>query len=411
MAAKEKQGRKNRNGRREAVLEAALEAFSANGFDRTTISQIATASGVPEASIYEYFRNKEDILFSLADSFLLGLQRDLHVHFLGVEGVINRFRKFLWHHLYAFQENPAYCRLFSLELLNKPRYRMSSACRSLRDYRAELRRIIEDGVREGVFAQRLMPELAEIMVFGSMHHMILSKVVLGKPLELVDRANTLFELFMGALRKENYPEKEAIRGENGKRRDILQAALYEFRELGFQQATISRIAKRAKVTEPTIYEHFKNKQELLYAIPEAAMRGHLVESVDADLSNQNTPVHKLRTFLLHQIRSARDFPAYYYLLTTELRTNMNFYRSSHYRSLREYSARLAEILREGVSQGFFRQDLNIEAARDLYFGTLDELTLSVVVVEESGRITMYAEDVFDMMLHAFLAPEALPVLG
>ena len=407
MGAKGKQSKRHKNGRRDAVLETALQAFSANGFDKTTISQITSKSNVPEASIYEYFQNKEDILFSLADKFLIKLREDLNVHFLGVEGVINRFRKFLWHHLYAFQEQPAYCRLFSLELLNNTRYRMSPACQSLVDYRNELRQIIEDGIQENIFARRLIPELVEIMVFGTMHHMILSKVVLGKPLDLISKANTLFDLFMGVLLADNYPQREVIRGENGKRRDILTAALYEFRESGFQQATISKIAKRAGVTEPTIYEHFKNKQELLYSIPESAMKGHLVESVDADLANQDTPVHRLRIFLLHQIRSARNFPAYYYLLTTELRSNISFYKSPHYHSLREYSARLTGILKEGVSEGIFREDLDIEAARDLYFGTLDELTLSVVIVGGSERITTYAEDVFDMILHAVLAPESV----
>ncbi|MCF8025588.1 MAG: TetR/AcrR family transcriptional regulator [Desulfobacteraceae bacterium] len=407
MTTKVKQNRIDRNERRDAVLNTALEAFSTNGFDKTTISQIASASNVPEATIYEYFQNKEDILFSLADQFTQALRRDLKVHFLGVEGVINRFRKFLWHHLYAFQENPAYSRLFSLELLNNPRYRNSPACRSLLAYRDELLEIIKEGIRSGVFTPRLRPELAEIMVFGTMHHMILSKVVLEKPLELVSRAGRLYELFMGALFAENYPQKEVIRVENGRRRDILTAALYEFYESGFQQATISKIAKRAGVTEPTIYEHFKNKQDLLYAIPEAAMKGYLVESVDADLANQDTPVHRLRTFLLHQIRSARDFPAYYYLLTTELRSNMRFYRSPHYHSLREYSARLAGILKEGASQGYFRRDLDLEAARDLYFGTLDELTLSVVIVGGFDRITAYAEEVFDMILHAISPPEIM----
>lgn len=395
-----RQEQKKQSARRDAVMDAALKAFSIYGFGKTTVSVIAADSGVPEATIYAYFRNKEDILFSLGERFIRKLRKDLDLHFLGVEGDINRFRKFLWHHLYAFEENPAYCRLFSLELLNNPRYRMSSAFEVLMDYRFELRKIVDSGIKNGVFAGRLSSYLAEIMVFGTMHHMILSKVVLGKPLDLVSRASALFDLFMGALLAKNYPPKNVIRLENGKRHDILTAALYEFRESGFKQATISKIANRAGVTEPTIYEHFTNKKELLFAIPEAAMSGYLVESVDRDLANQDTPVNRFRTFLLHQIHSARDFPEYYYLLITELRNNIDFYNSPHYHSLREYSARLTEILQEGVSRGFFNPNLDFQLARDVYFGTLDELILSVVIVDGSDRITAFAEDVFDMLLHA-----------
>lgn len=382
-------------------MDAALKLFSSHGFDKTTVSLIATASGMPEATIYAYFRNKEDILFTLGERFARKLRMDLELHFLGVEGDINRFRKFLWHHLYAFEENPLYCRLFSLELLNNPRYRTSTSFEVLMDYRRELRKIVDSGIENGVFSKRISSYLAEIMVFGTMHHMMLSKVVLEKPLDLVSRANVLFDLFMGALLTDSYPPEKVIRIEHCKRHDILTAALHEFHESGFQQATMAKIAARAGVTEPTIYEHFTNKKELLFAIPEAAMAGYLVESVDRDLNNQDTPVNRFRTFLLHQVRSARDFPEYYYLLITELRSNVDFYKSPHYSSLREYSGRLNSILHEGVLRGFFRPDLDCQSARDFYFGTLDELILSPVIVDGSESITAFAEDVFDILFHAF----------
>lgn len=51
-----------------------------------------------------------------------------------------------------------------------------------------------------------------------------------------------------------------------KRRDIIEAALAEFREQGFSGATTTRIAKRAGVSSRTLYNHFDSKEALFDAI-------------------------------------------------------------------------------------------------------------------------------------------------
>ena len=47
--------------KRELILEAALEVFSANGFRGSTIDQIAEAAGMSKPNLLYYFRRKEDI--------------------------------------------------------------------------------------------------------------------------------------------------------------------------------------------------------------------------------------------------------------------------------------------------------------------------------------------------------------
>lgn len=48
--------------RRAQILDAALELFLTKGFGATTIRDICAASGVNQASIYDYVANKDDIL-------------------------------------------------------------------------------------------------------------------------------------------------------------------------------------------------------------------------------------------------------------------------------------------------------------------------------------------------------------
>lgn len=51
-----------------------------------------------------------------------------------------------------------------------------------------------------------------------------------------------------------------------RREQVLEAAIREFAELGYQAASTAAIAKRAGISQPYIYALFPNKQELFLAV-------------------------------------------------------------------------------------------------------------------------------------------------
>ena len=54
-----------RGNTKQEILEASLELFSVQGFEATSISQIASAVGIRKASLYSHFENKQAILDAL----------------------------------------------------------------------------------------------------------------------------------------------------------------------------------------------------------------------------------------------------------------------------------------------------------------------------------------------------------
>lgn len=60
---------KRGNTKRE-ILEAALELFSVQGFEATSIAQITDAVGIRKASLYSHFENKQAILDALVEEVL-----------------------------------------------------------------------------------------------------------------------------------------------------------------------------------------------------------------------------------------------------------------------------------------------------------------------------------------------------
>lgn len=59
-----------RGNTKKEILEAALELFSVQGFEATSISQIAGAVGIRKASLYSHFENKQAILDELVKKVL-----------------------------------------------------------------------------------------------------------------------------------------------------------------------------------------------------------------------------------------------------------------------------------------------------------------------------------------------------
>lgn len=85
---------------RDAILSAAQALFEERGYNRASMSQIASAAGTSPANIYVYFASKLDVLFALYDPWLRARLIKLRADVAAIEGAEDRLRfilKTLWH--------------------------------------------------------------------------------------------------------------------------------------------------------------------------------------------------------------------------------------------------------------------------------------------------------------------------
>ncbi len=59
------------------ILEAAQELFSEQGYQETALGDIAASVGIGRTTLYEYFKDKEDLLASLVDETLPQVFREM----------------------------------------------------------------------------------------------------------------------------------------------------------------------------------------------------------------------------------------------------------------------------------------------------------------------------------------------
>lgn len=83
---------------RAAILQAAAHLFADKGYHNASMAELAKACGVSKPLLYHYYRDKDHILFDIADSYmdqLLAIVAGIEVHELGprahLETLIARF--------------------------------------------------------------------------------------------------------------------------------------------------------------------------------------------------------------------------------------------------------------------------------------------------------------------------------
>ena len=69
--------------------------------------------------------------------------------------------------------------------------------------------------------------------------------------------------------------------------------------------------------------------------------------------------------------------------------------------LKDYLQLIDEVLKEGVEKGEFRPSLNIQLARQMIFGTIDETVTTWVMNDQKYDLPALSSEVGEMLLNGF----------
>jgi AcrR family transcriptional regulator len=140
---------------------------------------------------------------------------------------------------------------------------------------------------------------------------------------------------------------------------ILDAAVQEFTERGYEGARVDNIAARAAINKRMLYHYFGNKQALYVAVLEGTYTAIRSAEHGLHLSDRD-PVEGITELVLFTWHYYLAHPEFLSLLNTENLHRAKFLK----RSARIFELnsplieRISELLKRGVAQGVFRDDLD-----------------------------------------------------
>ena len=190
--------------KRQLIIDAAIEVFSRNGFQNSTISQIARKANVAEGTIYQYFKNKEDLFFSIPIDKTKEFYNELELHLEGIHGAENKIRKFVWYYLYHLQENPEYARALMLEMRVNRNFAKTKTFEAYRPLTHKILEIIEEGQEEGVIRKDVNIYTIRHLILGMLEHIVTRWLLKGEKNDLLVQYNEAVELLVQGIGE---PEK------------------------------------------------------------------------------------------------------------------------------------------------------------------------------------------------------------
>lgn len=137
------------------------------------------------------------------------------------------------------------------------------------------------------------------------------------------------------------------------RAHIVGVACKIFTRYGFRKTTMEEIASATRKGKSSIYYYFKSKEEIFRAVVEKEAE-ELKMQLDETIRQDDTPIDKLKTYILFRLHHVRTLKNFYAALNDEYLSHMDFILEIRKLFDREEQKVVKEILEEGMHQGIFQ---------------------------------------------------------
>ncbi len=178
---------------------------------------------------------------------------------------------------------------------------------------------------------------------------------------------------------------------------ILKSAERIFGEKGFQDTTISEIAKEAKISEASIYEYFSTKEGLLFSVP-TQNAIELFELMQFHMKLIRGAGNKLRSIIYLFLMTYEEHPHNASIIMLLLKHNKKFLNTEGHLAIKKGLKIINETIDEGVSTGEFRNDVNVYLIRSIIIGTIEHLVTSWIMTGRPEKLVDLVDPLVDTII-------------
>lgn len=210
---------------------------------------------------------------------------------------------------------------------------------------------------------------------------------------------------------ETQPENKS----NDSRSKIIEAALQEFGEHGYDGASTNQICQAAGISKGLLYHYFKSKENLFLAVCSKC-----VEDLEADfakdpMKNGNVDINALSRFYRRQANFFSSHPNHYRILSYILGNPCEPVESYISEKRKEYKDEASIALRLFLSRSAIRPGVDKEMALELTLEIIDSILSKYIhaVYQQHMSIDLAMEMMerdlraaVDIMLNGILQKEA-----
>ncbi len=178
---------------------------------------------------------------------------------------------------------------------------------------------------------------------------------------------------------------------------IKEAVLDIISTEGLAKLSTKNLAAKVGVSEGAIYRHFKSKKDILLSIVED-VHTNLVVNQKEIANSEMVPSIKLFTFFCKQIHYLIQNKGITILLFSEAtHTNDSDLKEKLLKILKAQKTLLKQIVAEGIVNGSWNKDINIDDFATIYMGIPVILNIEMVLNKENFNNEEFCKRMFSLL--------------
>jgi AcrR family transcriptional regulator len=155
-----------------------------------------------------------------------------------------------------------------------------------------------------------------------------------------------------------------------RKRQIIESARKLIVQKGSEHLTVRSIAKEVDISEAAIYRHFKNKKEILSFLMSHIMSS-MLDEIDRTSNDAPPSLDTVQCILRnHLSRIEQNRGMSFQIIAEVISFGDRSLNRQVYRSINIYIERLRDLIKEGVREGFIRDDIDLDACATLLYGMI-----------------------------------------
>lgn len=189
------------------------------------------------------------------------------------------------------------------------------------------------------------------------------------------------------------------RRRESKKENILSAALELFKEYGYNKVTIVEIAKKASVSQVSIYNFFNSKENLKVELLEKIMNDHLIEAITI-LDSNDSIKDKIEKLLAERFNYFKSFSSHFVMESIQ---NNDFTKKCMDGEVhKRVKDGIINLFEEGKKEGFIDGSITLQGM-EIYMEIIQYYFVNKPsVIEKFDKNPELGKEIFSLFCNSFI---------
>lgn len=183
------------------IAEALTALLEEKDFNSITSAEIANTSGVNEALIYRYYKNKRGLLHHILSNYLRQSESQIYHHLQVTSGTFNKLNKVIRLTFDTYDKNKIFAKILLIEVRNFPGYFKSETYDLAKQYSSVILKLLKEGIEKGEIRNDISAWHMMQTIIGAVEHLILPSLIFDRKLDIDACTENLCQILLHGIVK------------------------------------------------------------------------------------------------------------------------------------------------------------------------------------------------------------------